>query len=92
MIFEGIKAKRETPTPMIFGTDWWSDCDDVAALAILLKAHKHGLIEAQKALVENSDVLAAAHTTYADLQAAAEQLAADTAAADAVEAMIVGTG
>ena len=45
MIFEKLKTEREKPTELIFGTDWWTDCDDVAALDILLKAHKHGLIE-----------------------------------------------
>ena len=53
MIFEEIKANKERPTRVIFGTDWWSDCDDVAALAILLKAHKHGLIDL-KAIGVNS--------------------------------------
>ena len=45
MIFEEIKANRKTPIPILFGTDWWSDCDDVAALDIMLKAHGHGLID-----------------------------------------------
>lgn len=45
MIFEEIKADRDKPTEIIFGTDWWTDCDDVAALEILLKAHKAGLID-----------------------------------------------
>ena len=26
----------------IFGTDWWTDCDDLAALRLLLNAHKKG--------------------------------------------------
>lgn len=26
----------------IFGTDWWTDCDDLAAMRILLRAHKRG--------------------------------------------------
>lgn len=26
----------------IFGTDWWTDCDDLAAMRILLRAHKKG--------------------------------------------------
>ncbi len=29
---------------LIFGTDWWTDCDDLAALRILLRAHKNGEI------------------------------------------------
>lgn len=45
MIFEEIKADREKPIPLLFGTDWWTDCDDAAALALLLKAHKAGLID-----------------------------------------------
>ena len=45
MIFEEIKADRTKPTDLIFGTDWWTDCDDVAALDVLLKAHRHGLID-----------------------------------------------
>lgn len=28
----------------IFGTDWWTDCDDLAAMRILLRAHKRGEI------------------------------------------------
>ena len=45
MVFEEIKAGRTQPIELIFGTDWWTDCDDAAALDILLKAHKYGLIE-----------------------------------------------
>ena len=44
MVFETLKASREQPINVIFDTDWWTDCDDVAALDILLKAHKYGLI------------------------------------------------
>ncbi len=29
MIFEEIKADRKEAINVIFGTDWWSDCDDV---------------------------------------------------------------
>ncbi|MBE6791698.1 MAG: hypothetical protein E7535_11010 [Ruminococcaceae bacterium] len=29
---------------IIFGTDWWTDCDDLAALRILTRAHKNGEI------------------------------------------------
>ncbi len=29
----------------IFGTDWWTDCDDLAAMRILLRAHKEGKIK-----------------------------------------------
>lgn len=45
MIFEELKANREEPINILFGTDWWSDCDDVAALDIMLKAHKHRIIK-----------------------------------------------
>ena len=44
-VFAAIRQTRETPINIIFGTDWWTDCDDVAALDILLKAHKSGLID-----------------------------------------------
>lgn len=30
---------------IIFGTDWWTDCDDLAAMRILLRAHKNGEIK-----------------------------------------------
>ncbi|MBQ7689552.1 MAG: hypothetical protein IJT27_10095 [Clostridia bacterium] len=53
MVFEEIKATGEKPIDLIFGTDWWTDCDDVAALHILLKAHRHGLIDL-KAIGVNS--------------------------------------
>ena len=45
MIFEELKADREKPAALLFGTDWWTDCDDVAALEILLKAQRYGLID-----------------------------------------------
>ncbi|MBQ6380963.1 MAG: hypothetical protein IJJ41_05130 [Clostridia bacterium] len=53
MVFEEIKVNREKPIPVLFGTDWWSDCDDVAALDILLKAQRCGLV-AIKAIGINS--------------------------------------
>ncbi|MBR5410482.1 MAG: nucleoside hydrolase [Clostridia bacterium] len=53
MFFDDLKAGREKPVPLIFGTDWWTDCDDVAALHILLKAHNSGLIDL-KAIGVNS--------------------------------------
>ena len=46
-------ASGEQPLNIIFGTDWWTDCDDVAALDILLKAHKLGKIRL-KAIGVNS--------------------------------------
>ena len=44
MFFDVLKTEREKPIELIFGTDWWTDCDDVAALHILLKAHNRGLV------------------------------------------------
>lgn len=29
----------------ILGTDWWTDCDDVVAMRLLLRAHKKGEVE-----------------------------------------------
>lgn len=52
MIFDGFKASRPRIN-IVFGTDWWSDCDDVAALDILIKAHKEGAIDL-KAIGVNS--------------------------------------
>ncbi|MBR0414067.1 MAG: hypothetical protein IJI67_03220 [Clostridia bacterium] len=45
MLFKQLKQKREKPLPVFFGTDWWSDCDDVAALDILLKAQCFDLVD-----------------------------------------------
>ncbi len=42
--FEELKQKRKSPVNLIHGTDWWTDCDDVAALRLLLRAHRAGLI------------------------------------------------
>jgi len=50
------------------------------------------LTDDQKALVTNLDVLTTARQTYDDLKAAAEKLAADKAAADAVIAKITAIG
>ena len=44
MVFEELKSERKIPVDLLFGTDWWTDCDDVAALDILLKAHRQGLV------------------------------------------------
>ena len=44
MFFDELKENREKPIDLIFGTDWWTDCDDVAALSVLLRARDHGLI------------------------------------------------
>lgn len=43
-IFEQLRQERE-PVKIIHGTDWWTDCDDVAALRLLCRAHKAGAIE-----------------------------------------------
>ena len=53
MSFQEIAAQRERPLPLIFGTDWWTDCDDVAALDLLLRAHAQGLVDL-KAIGVNS--------------------------------------
>lgn len=53
MLFEERRATGKTPTRILFGTDWWTDCDDVAALALLLQAHKRALIDL-KAIGVNS--------------------------------------
>ena len=42
--FDELKAERPAPVCLLHGTDWWTDCDDVAALRLLLRAHKAGLI------------------------------------------------
>ncbi len=35
---------RHHSTAFIVGTDWWTDCDDVAALRIMARMHKQGSI------------------------------------------------
>ena len=30
---------------ILHGTDWWTDCDDIAALRVLCRAHKAGRIK-----------------------------------------------
>ena len=37
-------GKENGMREFIFGTDWWTDCDDLAAMRILLRAHKAGEI------------------------------------------------
>lgn len=32
------------PIDILHGTDWWTDCDDIAALWVLCRAHKAGSI------------------------------------------------
>ncbi len=44
-IFEKLSKERKTPVKIIHGTDWWTDCDDIAALRLLCRAHKAGIIE-----------------------------------------------
>lgn len=43
-VFDEIKKTRTEPVNLIHGTDWWTDCDDVAALRLLLRAHRAGII------------------------------------------------
>lgn len=45
-IFNKLAQERK-PIKIIHGTDWWTDCDDVAALRLLCRAHKAGAIELQ---------------------------------------------
>ena len=44
-LFEKLASERKEPVKIIHGTDWWTDCDDVAALRLLCRAHKAGAIE-----------------------------------------------
>ena len=37
---------------IILGTDWWTDCDDVAAVRILCRAHKKGLWTFRGAVID----------------------------------------
>ena len=37
--------KNGKKTPIILGTDWWTDCDDIVAMRILAWAQEHDLIE-----------------------------------------------
>ena len=43
-LFDKLAADRPTPVNLIHGTDWWTDCDDIAALRLLLNAHRAGAI------------------------------------------------
>ncbi len=45
-LFEKLASERK-PIKIIHGTDWWTDCDDIAALRLLCRAHKAGAIELQ---------------------------------------------
>ena len=44
---------RGKPRRIIFGTDWWIDCDDIAVLDILSGVHKRGQIELQAICVSS---------------------------------------
>lgn len=46
-LFEQLSQERKEPLKIIHGTDWWTDCDDVAALRLLCRAHNTGAIELQ---------------------------------------------
>ena len=46
-IFEELAKERKSPVKIVHGTDWWTDCDDIAALRLLCRAHKAGIIELQ---------------------------------------------
>lgn len=43
-IFDNLEKSRKRPVSILHGTDWWTDCDDIAAMRILCRAHKKGLI------------------------------------------------
>ncbi len=43
-ILDFIEKERKIPVNIIHGTDWWTDCDDIAALRILCRAHKRNLV------------------------------------------------
>lgn len=40
------KLYRTEKISVLHGTDWWTDCDDLAAVRILCRAHRAGLIAA----------------------------------------------
>lgn len=46
-LFEKLAEERNEPINIIHGTDWWGDCDDIAALRLLCRAHKAGAIKLQ---------------------------------------------
>lgn len=46
-LFEKLAKERKEPLKIIHGTDWWTDCDDVAALRLLCRAHSSGAVELQ---------------------------------------------
>ncbi len=43
-LFDSIKKNIKAPLNVLHGTDWWTDCDDIAALRVLCRAHKAGII------------------------------------------------
>ncbi|MCR5042321.1 MAG: hypothetical protein K6C36_09530 [Clostridia bacterium] len=43
-LFEQTARERKSPVNILHGTDWWTDCDDVAALRLLLNAHRSGAV------------------------------------------------
>ena len=43
-LFEELRTSRNKPVNILHGTDWWTDCDDIAALRLLLNAHAAGAI------------------------------------------------
>lgn len=43
-ILDALKKEGKKPVNIIHGTDWWTDCDDVAAMRILCRAHNENLI------------------------------------------------
>lgn len=43
-ILDTLKSESRKRVNILHGTDWWTDCDDVAALRILCRAHNENLI------------------------------------------------
>jgi len=41
----GCTEQRREPRPMLIGTDWWTDCDDVVAMRVLVWAERERLVD-----------------------------------------------
>ena len=40
-----IQVTEKKRIPIILGTDWWTDCDDIVAMRVLAWANDEGLIK-----------------------------------------------
>ncbi len=71
-VFDRLKAERKAPVHILHGTDWWTDCDDVAALRLLCRAHKAGIIKLEcvgiNAVMEHSAPSVSAFLTSEGLE------------------------